>query len=169
MDGLTIEEKALAWEASWHPSFAGIAIVDKNFRFRSVNPQFCEILGVSPAELIGQDFQDITPPPVKQLDANNARLVIRKVITSYLLPKTYDFGNGKIIKVMLLVKGVYSKEGNFLFFVSRIMLDGSEKSFIQDQKPIGLLDFLSKHGKIFAAIGTGLAAMIIALINWRLK
>ena len=62
MDGLTDEERVLAWGASWDPSFDGVAIVDKDFTFRSVNPQFCQIVGVSPAELIGKRFQDITPP-----------------------------------------------------------------------------------------------------------
>lgn len=124
MDRLTNEERALAWKSNWHPSFAGIAIVNRDFTFRSVNPQFCKLLGVTPADLIGERFQDITPPGLKQLDERNAKMVVDGLIDFYLLPKKYEFHNGKEVDVILLVtRAPLSHEGDFQFFVSRIMLD----------------------------------------------
>lgn len=120
MDGLGHDERALAWAASWNPSFSGIAIVNEDFTFRSVNHQFCKILGVTPAELIGCKFQDVTPAAIRQLDESNAKLVIKGVISNYILQKTYEFANGHKVEVILLVTGVY-RGNKFLFFVSRIV------------------------------------------------
>lgn len=121
MDGLEHDERALAWAASWDPSFAGIAIVNKDFTFCAVNPQFCEILGVTPADLVGRRFQDVTPQKTRELDEKNATLVMRGVINSYILQKAYEIAGVKTVEVMLLVSGVYNQNGEFLFFVSRIM------------------------------------------------
>jgi PAS domain S-box-containing protein len=121
VDGLKTEEQALAWAATWHPSFHGTAIVDKDFQFVSVNPQFCQIVGVTPAELIGKKFTDVTPVAIRELDAKNAELVMQGKITSYLLPKRYEFQSGVKVEIILLVVGVYATDGTFKFFVSRIM------------------------------------------------
>jgi PAS domain S-box-containing protein len=169
MDGLSQEERALAWAASWDPSFAGVAIVDGDFSFRSVNPQFCDIVGVSPGELIGMKFQDITPQPIKNIDMKNARLVQEGKIDSYLLPKSYEFENGRKVKVVLLVKGVYSDMGEFQFFVSRIMLDGlipDTVSSTPHQKPTAILDFIKSYASIFVAIGTVIGATIWTIIKY---
>lgn len=124
MDRLTDEERILAWKASWHPSFAGTAIVNRDFTFRSANPQFCKLLGVTPADLIGKRFQDVTPPSIRELDEKNAQMVIDGLIDFYLLPKKYEFANNHEVDVVLLVtRAPLSHEGEFQFFVSRIMLD----------------------------------------------
>lgn len=126
MDNLHETERALAWAAAWHPSFEGIAIVNPDFTFKSVNPQFCEILGVTPGELLNKSFADLTPPPVKELDILNAQLVMKRVIPSYLLHKSYEFNNGRRVNVILLVVGVFDAQQNFLFFVSRILKNQQE-------------------------------------------
>lgn len=171
MDGLTecTCEKALSWNASWEPSFDGVAIVNSDFTFRGVNPQFCKIVGVSPAELIGKSFADITPQPVRGIDVKNATLVMQGNIRSYLLPKTYEFYNGRRVKVQLLVVGVYdvtSPLKEFQFFVSRIMLDEGIKSLTPDRQPIGLLKFLKDNSKLLAGIGAALGTFIITILNY---
>ena len=95
--------------------------MNRDFEFTAVNPQFCDILGVTPAELLGKRFTDVTPISVRELDARNANLVIQGKIPSYLLPKSYEFSDGTKTEVVLLVVGVYSETKDFLFFVSRIM------------------------------------------------
>lgn len=161
-DLLTHDERAWAWLASWNPSFEGIAVVNKDFTFRAVNQQFCKILGVTPAELINNTFQDVTPKKVRDLDTKNAKLVIEGTIRNYLLPKTYEFSSGKVVDVTLLVSGVYHPEtDNFQFFVSKIM----ERKQVtltaaQSQPPNGLLDIAGRR-KIFwgfmTVLGAGLA------------
>lgn len=167
MDGLTNEERALAWTSCWQPSFDGWAIINKDFTYRAVNPQFCEILGVTPAQLVGQRFQDITPPGIRKLDEANAQLVMNGVMDFYILPKVYDFGDGHTRNVIMLMTRVpKSADGSFRFFVSRIMLDVAEpmasevkRDFMElpsiipppppplppDPEPPGILDFLKEN------------------------
>lgn len=178
VDRLTDEERILAWRASWHPSFAGTAIVNIDFTFRSANPQFCKLLGVTPADLIGQRFQDITPPGLKELDEKNAELVISGYIDFYLLPKRYQFSNGREVDVILLVtRAPPSSEGDCQFFVARIMLDEdgglltahteeickSDSSFPKSMKKV--VDFMMKYGTWFAALGTIIGTIIIAIMG----
>lgn len=176
MDRLTNEERILAWKASWHPSFAGIAIVNKDFTFRSVNPQFCKLLEVSPAELIGQRFQDITPPGIKELDEKNSQLLIDGLVDFYLLPKKYQFSDGREREVVLLVtRAPAADEGAFQFFVSRILLDEcgelvrihnhtSSTSLTASPKLMTMVaDFVMKYGKTLIATGTVLGAMLAAM------
>ena len=120
MDGLTSRQRAAAWLATWNPSFVGKAIVSRDFEFLAVNDQFCEILGVTPAALLEHKFTDITPNPDRQLDQENASLVVKGKSPGYLLPKTYALSDGRKIKVLLMVVGVFGPEG-FEFFVSRIV------------------------------------------------
>lgn len=174
MDRLTDEERVLAWKASWHPSFAGIAIVNEDFTFHSVNPQFCKLLEVSPAELIGQRFQDITPVGIKELDEKNAKLLMDGLIDFYLLPKKYQFSDGRIREVVLLVtRAPQADEGDFQFFVSRILLDeqgelvkihSKSSSHTLSQKSISsAADFVMKYGKLLIAIGTMIGAAVITI------
>lgn len=175
MDRLTKEERARAWAASWHPSFVGMAIVNRDFTFRSVNPQFCKLLGVTPADLIGRRFQDITPPGVKELDEKNAEMVINGLIDFYLLPKRYEFSGGQKVDIILLVTGVFDENRNFLFFVSRIMLDENGELFTPIKKDVsrseqfyqqqmrGAVAFLAKYSKWFLAIGTALGAALVVI------
>lgn len=177
-DGLTDEERILAWKAAWHPSFDGVAIVEPNFSFRSVNPQFCKLLGVTPAELIGHKFQDITPPSIRKLDLENAELVKKGVIDFYILPKKYQFSSGHEVDVVILVtRAPPSGVGEFRFFVYRVMLDevgGLVKAHEDEQSgsvidyPIQtekVVDFLLKNGKTIATFGLAFGAALYAFFK----
>ena len=175
MDKLTDEERILAWKASWHPSFSGKAIVDKDFTFRSVNPQFCKLLGVTPAELIGSRFQDVTPPGVRELDQKNAELVAKGDIDFYMIPKRYQFSDRRVVDVVLLVNRAPSAEnGDFQFFLSQIMLDENGKLLKMKKKELGqqptfpksmkkVVDFMMKYGTWMAGIGTIIATILLTL------
>lgn len=166
MDGLNNEERINAWLASWHPSFDGKAIVNPDFTFRAVNQQFCKILGVSPAELVGQKFSDLTPPKMRELEVKNAELVKKGLIQSFLLSKAYEFQTGKKVDVTLLVNGVYHPTTKkFMFFVSTIMERKVMKSTVaQSQLPTGLLDWIDKK-KVGMAALTGMAALLAMLLE----
>ncbi len=177
MDKLTDDERILAWKASWHPSFDGIAIVDQDFTFRSVNPQFCKLLGVSPADLIGQRFQDVTHPDVRKVDEENAKLLMAGHIDFYVLSKRYLFQNNHQVAVVLLVTRVpQSGAVEFKFFLSRIMLDENGALFTTpkktqncvpcDQTPIQkAADFFLKYHKALIATGSIIGAILVYLIN----
>ena len=170
MDGLNNEERILAWLASWAPSFDGKAIVNPDFTFRSVNHQFCKILGVTAAELIDQKFTDITPEPLRTLDRKNAELVKSRAQENYLLPKTYEFPNGKKVDVTLLVNGVYHNEtGEFMFFVSTIMERVKMSATAARPQTLSISpDWIDKKKigwTILTALGLGIAFLIEKVIG----
>lgn len=151
-----------------------MAIVDRDFTFRSVNPQFCKLLGVTPAELIGARFQDITPQGIRELDEKNAKLVIAGSIDFYILPKTYQFGERKISVVLLVTRAPKADQGDFQFFLSRIMIDANgelltvqaeglkspQSSLAPMQK---VTDFLMTYGTWLAGIGTIIGGILLTL------
>lgn len=164
MDRLNNDERILAWLASWSPSFDGKAIVNADFSFRSVNHQFCKILGVTPAELVNQKWTDMTPEPIRTLDQRNAELVKRNIIQSYLLPKTYEFPSGKRVDVTLLVNGVYHLETKeFLFFVSTIMERVTmNATAVPSPTSTGLLEWVDKKKTWWTIVVTMGAALLVA-------
>lgn len=170
MDGLNNEERANAWITSWNPSFDGKAIVNQDFSFRSVNQQFCKILGVSPAELIGNKFTDLTPDPVRSVEVKNSILVRRGDIQSFLLPKTFLFSDGHKVDITLLVNGVYHPATRtFMFFVATIMeRQVLNASVIPPQPPTGLLEFVSDKKTIWAIL-TALGLIVATAAEKLLK
>lgn len=171
MDQLDDKERVSAWKAIWNPSFSGMAIMNEDFTFRSVNPQFCKLLGVTPAELIGQKFSDVTPINIRSLEEKNAKLLKAGQIPFYILPKKYEFQNGLLVDVVQLVtKAISAKDGEEVFFVSRIMLDKKEsvpkakKSKSTAPSPklmITVVDFLMKY---WIWIATA-SAMVVGIAN----
>ena len=165
MQGLSDLEQKLAWNACWTPSLTGKAIVNEDFTFRSVNPEFCDILKVTPAELIGQNFKDITTQELRQLDANNAKLVKQGIMQSYMLPKTYEFNNGRTVNVVLFVNGVFDEAGEFLFYVSQIVLDKAAPKPADDSGVI-LLDFIKEYKTTLAYIGSAIGAIVYGILEY---
>jgi PAS domain S-box-containing protein len=124
MDGLTEEERSEAFKSGWLVSFDGWAVVDEDFLFRSVNPQWLEILGVSAHEFYGRSFTDITPPEVRHADIEQAKLVRDGKISSYTMHKEYEFSDGEKRRIILLVVRVpFDGLKPFQFYLSRIMMD----------------------------------------------
>ena len=121
MNVLNSEEKVLAWDATWPISLQGTALVSKDFVYIAVSPQFCEILKVSPAELVGKRFTDITAYQTRDIDARNAQMVIEGKMKSFHIDTTYEFSNGRKVNALLLKVGVYNADREFLFFVSSIL------------------------------------------------
>jgi len=122
-DNLTIEERALAWAASWNPSFSGRAVVNGDFTFRSVNDAFCEIVEKTKGELIGKTFSSITATEDLSIEIANAELVKAGASSYYRLPKQYEFiekNKVRKVNIIILVHGVYDANRKFLFFIATI-------------------------------------------------
>jgi PAS domain S-box-containing protein len=173
MDRLNNEERIEAWLTTWDQSMTGKAIVERDGTFRSVNPQFWRLLNVTPSDLIGKRFQDITPPGIRELDEDNAELLADGLIPFYIMPKTYQFAGGHQVDIILEVNRVpVDSEQPFQFFAVNILLDEdgrfkrdhekklkSEQSF-QKQTTEG---FLNKYGKWLAALGALIAGAVSTL------
>lgn len=170
---LTLQDKADSWESSWHPSFEGIAIVNRDFSFRYVNPQWCEMLEQQPSEFLNKSFADITPPDIRELDIRNAELTINGQIPNYLMHKSYQFMNGSKKDVVLLVARVPKDLSKpFRFFVSKIMLDQGEctESDIERHARgpsawLALMEFSKAYGPMFIAIGGSIAGAIFYMLG----
>lgn len=167
LDSLNERERVLAWQATWDPSFDGVAIVGGDFLFRAVNPQFCKILGVTPGDIIGSKFSDITPQPIRDLDIKNAKLVMDGSIDSYLLPKAYELHDGRRVSVILLVVGVYDQDGEFMFFVLRIVTDTGyiERQESQSQKPT-ILQYIRQNLALLSILIGSLAVLTAEVIKY---
>lgn len=175
MDGLTDKERVEAWKSAWRVSLDGWAVVGKDFIFRSVNPQWLEVLEVLPSEFLGKSFIDITPPDIRAKDIENAMLTIEGRIGSYLIHKTFQFTDGTQKKIVLLVVRVpISSQKPFQFFLCRILLDEEELSeVVEKQLHSGLshpsilqkvTDFIIrywKHIAVFSAATTGMVMKIL--------
>lgn len=173
MDQLTDEERALAWYSAWHPSFDGVAIVDRDGTIRSANPQFCQILGVTLAQLVGKRYQDLTASLIREQDEKNAQLVVEGLTESYLLKKTYDFGTHQRDVILLVCRVPKDTSLPFQFFVSRIVLTPEEPLELGSPAPKPksafydwLMDYLKPLGLL---LGTILGTLLIAIVEYLKK
>lgn len=123
MDGLTEEERAIAWKSYWSTSFAGSAIIGRDGTIRAANPQFYKILDVTPADILGKTLQEITILRDQRLDMENAEHVAAGRIASYVMHKTCEIQGRRIRLVNLVVRVPTDTTQPFLFFLSRIMRD----------------------------------------------
>lgn len=99
----------------------GWAKVDSNFIFQDVNEVTCEIIGLSYAELVGGTFTEITPAPIKDIDADMARKVIEGKLRHYQLAKYYNPRKGQFIFVLIQPLAALNLDGSFDHFDVFIM------------------------------------------------
>ena len=173
MDGLDDLQRQLAWSVMWDMTFAGKAILEKDLSFRAVNRQFCRMLNVSPAEIMAHRFCDIMDPQNRKTDIENAKLIVDRVIESYVLQRNYTKDNGDQVEVVTITAGVYDPEsGDLLFFVLHMMeIAGPTLSSAQSPHKPTLWTWLDKKKigmsliTIAAAICAALADKIIKTIN----
>lgn len=148
-DGLNNHQRAKFWMRRWNRTFVGKAVVNADFTFRSVNEQFCKIVGVTAGELIGRSFVDITPEPIRSLDAANARLVIDGKQDHYAMPKIYQpIPGGPKVYVALQVEGEYEEDGTFDCFEAEIM-ELSEDEYIAMVEQVIRMHSPSELGLLF--------------------
>lgn len=170
MDGLDNHQRAKAWLATWNPSFTGKAVVNEDFTFRSVNQQFCDILGMQPADFLDHAFTDLTPEPIATLDRQNADLVVQGRSPGYLMRKQYRRRDKSLTpEFMLLVVGIFKETGEFDFFASRIILatemTGSSQELTPSPKESSLWAKFITALPILVKISGGIAAAV-GVVAW---
>jgi diguanylate cyclase (GGDEF)-like protein/PAS domain S-box-containing protein len=109
------------FEAAFHASPHGVAIVGLDGRFLHVNQKLAEIVGYSVAELKDLTFQEITHPD--DLDADMAQVdgLIAGEIDSYEMEKRYFTKDGHLIWVLLAVAMVREEDGTPRHFISQVL------------------------------------------------
>src|SRR6185437_4947500 len=109
------------FEAAFHASPHGVAIVGLDGRFLHVNQKLADIVGYSVAELKDLTFQEITHPD--DLDADMAQVdgLISGEIDTYEMEKRYFTKDGHLIWVLLAVAMVREEDGTPRHFISQVL------------------------------------------------
>jgi PAS domain S-box-containing protein len=98
----------------------GMALVAPDGHFLRVNPSLCDMVGYSPLELLGRDFQSITHPDDLDEDLGLLNQMLEDAIPYYHLEKRYLHKQGQIIWALLSVSLLRGRNGEPLYFISQI-------------------------------------------------
>ena len=156
MDGLNDYQRAVGWLWNLQHTPEAIALVGKDLKIFYVNPSLCELLRITPAQMINSSFADITPEPYKTEDVRNAKLVISGQVIGYEMIKEYQFSAAHIVKVSMLVHGVRDPiTDEFLYFISKLTLPEE----IQKAKREAGISATQYINTFWGRIGIGIAAI----------
>jgi diguanylate cyclase (GGDEF)-like protein/PAS domain S-box-containing protein len=108
------------FEAAFHASPQGVAIVGLEGAFLHVNEKMTEITGYSRAELTRMTFQEITHAADLDLDLEQVDALVSGELSSYEMEKRYYTKDGHLIWVLLAVAIVREEDGTPRHFISQI-------------------------------------------------
>src|SRR5208283_1381903 len=101
-------------------------------RFARINKKYCDIVGYSPEEMLGRDFQSITHPDDLETSLwNNAQLRAGEV-SSFTMEKRYIHRNGTIVWVNLTVSSLWATGEERDFHVA-VVEDITERKVAEDK------------------------------------
>ncbi len=99
----------------------GVALVDSvTGRFLQVNQKYCDIVGLTPVEMLATDFQSITHRDDLQESLDNIDRMLRGGITSYNLEKRYIHANGSIVWVNLTVVPLWEADSTYKSHIAMV-------------------------------------------------
>jgi len=98
----------------------GMAIVELDGTFSEVNPALADMLGMTPEELRGRTFQELTHPDDLDGDLALVASLLDGRLDSYTMDKRYLAVDGSVVWAHLAVALIRSSEGEPLHFVSQI-------------------------------------------------
>ncbi|MFH1414375.1 MAG: PAS domain S-box protein [Candidatus Omnitrophota bacterium] len=133
-----IEEELRKSERYLHSAFetssVGMAFVAPNGHLLKVNRRLCEIVGCPKEELLSRTFQDILHPGDLQIYLKYIRQILDSEIPYYQTEKEYTNKQGHTLWIKLNVLLIRDKDGNPLYFFSRIT-DITEQKTAQQLNP----------------------------------
>jgi two-component system cell cycle sensor histidine kinase/response regulator CckA len=89
----------------------GLALVDRDYRFRQVNAALCRMVGYTELELLQMSFLNITHADDQQVNVELAERLFRNEIPSYQMQKRYVKKSGEIIWINLTASVIRNAEG----------------------------------------------------------
>lgn len=126
-NNLRLDENRRELRAIFEQAAVGIAMLDAEGRWLSVNRRFCDIVGRSEAALLSTDFQSITHPDDLAIDVAQAEAVATGGLPRYAMEKRYLGPDGAIIWVRLHVGRIDATATTPMRFVSVIEDIGERK------------------------------------------
>ena len=124
---LQLDENRRDLRAIFEQAAVGIAMLDAQGHWLTVNRRFCDIVGRSEAELLSSDFQSITHPEDLLLDVTQAEAVAAGKLPGYVMEKRYLGPDGGVIWVRLHVGRIDATATTPMRFVSVIEDIGERK------------------------------------------
>ncbi len=111
----------------------GMAVADvKDYRFITVNPAFCQLLGYSEAELLAISCSLVSHPDDFDAERPYSIAMIAGEIDSYQMEKRYVKQDGSILLGYLTAKAMRSESGNTLHILGMVQ-DISERKQAENQ------------------------------------
>ncbi len=108
----------------------GMVMVDEKFRFLTINPMFCTMLGYSKEELLTKSFTDITHPDYVSSDISHLHQLSAGEIPEYTTDKRYIKKNGDEFWASVVASAVRDREGRFLYYIA-LITDITEQKVIE--------------------------------------
>jgi len=108
------------FEAAFHASPHGVAIVGLDGRFLLVNQKLADIVGYPKEQLVDLTFQEITHPDDLDADLAQVDALVAGKIDSYDMEKRYYTREGRLIWVLLAAAIVRDEDGRPRHFISQI-------------------------------------------------
>lgn len=108
------------FEAAFHASPHGMAIVGLDGRFLLVNQKLADIVGYPQGLLMDLTFQEISHPDDLDADLAQVRALLAGEIDSYETEKRYYRRDGRLIWVLLAVAIVRDEDGAPRHFISQV-------------------------------------------------
>jgi diguanylate cyclase (GGDEF)-like protein/PAS domain S-box-containing protein len=108
------------FEAAFHASPHGVAIVGLHGRFLLVNQKLADIVGYPKEQLVDLTFQEITHPDDLDADLAQVDALLAGEIDSYEMEKRYFTREGRLIWVLLAAAIVRDEDGAPRHFISQV-------------------------------------------------
>ncbi|MFZ0929841.1 MAG: PAS domain S-box protein, partial [Syntrophobacteraceae bacterium] len=104
-----LKESELRFRTIFEHTAVGVAQVDSHTgRFVRINKKYCDIVGYSPEEMLGRDFQSITHPGDLETSLKNTARLVAGEVNSYTMDKRYVHRNGATVWVNLTVSALWA-------------------------------------------------------------
>lgn len=160
---LTDEQKIAAFDAVVNVAFEGILIVEPDGTIIWANDQFYDLLNVSPADVIGKRYQDITPlGQTRDRDIQNAEMVKNGDILNYAIKKSYSFNDKETPIVLAVGRVPYTYGSDLDLYIAKVL---------PDETPVQVCG-VSVWEKLYALLKTyaGFAILIasVAVALWQI-
>lgn len=168
-DELTKEQKAAAWDSTKLVAFEGTAILDPKGVIAMPFPPFCEILKLSPAELVGVSYVDLFPFPQKTIIQRNVNRVILGLESSYTDEAMMILPDGRTLPVIVMFTASFLRDGTVDFIIKRIM-ESQPQPFTKpasssDSRKASPWQWLKENYKMIGTIGAALAVIASELLK----
>ncbi|UCE63466.1 MAG: PAS domain S-box protein, partial [Nitrospirota bacterium] len=128
-----IREGERRFQAIYDQAPTGIAVIDSlSGQFKNINQRYCDIVGYSQEEMLGQTFQDITCPEDLKADLDNMKRLLEGKAETFQMEKRYFRKDGKIIWVNLTCVPLWLERTDPRMHIA-IVEDITERKKIEEQ------------------------------------